>query len=218
MISTLHKYEEKSIELLKDGGSQADRQSHTFDIMNLAAVTETSTIRTSIMRLKNPYTHLFYWVKGEMTDCLALQQAIGARLGQNITILTKLKSKALSALDELQKVQGGKTSFKTMFKSSKEKEQFSEKLKKNIVEAENSFEDWLKINACVDIHLAELIIPRFKQDKLENFGSILKQFSNHEIRNNNVAAEFWSKVHTRTQQHPQAHSATGVTTSDRLIK
>ena len=50
------------------------------------------------------------------------------------------------------------------------------------------------VNACIDIHLVENVIPKFTQDKLANFSHIVKELSNTEVKNNNMGADFWSKV------------------------
>ena len=51
-----------------------------------------------------------------------------------------------------------------------------------------------KINACVDIHLITNVIPTFHKEKLLNFTKIVQEMANAEVVNNNMGAEFWTKV------------------------
>ena len=75
---------------------------------------------------------MYYWVKGEINDVIALQQAITTRLLTNISSLTKIKNKINGFVLEREKISTGKKSLKTIFKSSKETETYSVTLQKGI--------------------------------------------------------------------------------------
>ena len=101
--------------------------------LNLANENEfVSNLQLSILKLANPYSNIYYWVKGEIIDCVALQQAINTRLGHNIQILNKIKGKVNACILEREKLSVGKKSLKTIFKSSKETETYLNTLQKNI--------------------------------------------------------------------------------------
>ena len=61
-------------------------------------------------------------------------------------------------------------------------------------------EDQICVNACVDYHLTMTVIPKFTQDKLTNFTNIVREVANVEVKNNNLGANFWSKVLTKASQ------------------
>ena len=122
------------------------------------------------------------------------------RLGQNIKVLNTIKSKVNTCILEREKLSIGKKSIKTIFKSTKETETYFNSLQKSIESNERMLEDQLKINACIDIHLVKNIVPKFTQDKLSNFTFIVRQVANNEVKNNNVGADFWSKVLTKASQ------------------
>lgn len=115
-----------------------------MNILHLANENEfVSNLQLSILRLQNPYQNVFYWVKGEIIDCLAMQQAISTRLGNNIQILNKTKGKMNGFILEREKLMVGKKSLKTLFKSTKETEAYATNLDKSIANSEASFEHWL---------------------------------------------------------------------------
>jgi len=67
----LQRYEDKSAQLYKDIIPSAD--SGGLPGVSLANDNEfLANLQQSIMKLQNPYTNVYYWVKGEINDCLAL--------------------------------------------------------------------------------------------------------------------------------------------------
>ena len=44
------------------------------------------------------------------------------------------------------------------------------------------------VNACIDYHLVDTIIPKFRAQKLKNFQNIVKEMAVSEVQNNNLAA------------------------------
>ena len=47
-------------------------------------------------------------------------------------------------------------------------------------------EDNIGLNACIDHHLIDNIIPKFRAQKLKNFQNIVKEMATAEINNNNL--------------------------------
>jgi hypothetical protein len=76
-------------------------------------------------KLKNPFHSMLYWVKGEVADIKSMNQALDTRvtLAQN---MQKTSQKKESTQRELDNVLGGKTSFKTLFKTTSEKTNYSQ--------------------------------------------------------------------------------------------
>jgi hypothetical protein len=38
------------------------------------------------------------------------------------------------------------------------------------------------------------VIPKFTEEKLSNFTNMVREVANAEVKNNNLGAQFWSKV------------------------
>lgn len=125
MISVLQRYEDKSNQLYKDIVLPTDAAASGASLLEADLL---SNLQLSILKLQNPYVNIFYWVKGEINDVVALQQCIAARLGPNASAINKLKSKIASCLGDFDKIQAGKKSLKTMFKSTKETENYAQKM------------------------------------------------------------------------------------------
>lgn len=72
-------------------------------------------------------------------------------------------------------------SLKTMFKGTKEKDSYIQNLNTNIDQQETWLEEHIGLNACVDWHLLEHVIPQFHAQKLINFTNIVKEMANVEV-------------------------------------
>ena len=48
----------------------------------------------------------------------------------------------------------------------------------------------------LEVHLAEDVIPQFKDGKIEVYYGILKQFGSEEIQNAHASATFWTSLMT----------------------
>ena len=64
-------------------------------------------------------------------------------------------------MNELDKIQGGKKSLKTIFKSNKETENYGQTLQKNIDNQISQYNLQMDLNACIDYHLIQQILPGF---------------------------------------------------------
>ena len=73
--------------------------------------------------LQNPFTSIFYWVKGQVDDIKAMRDGLVSR--DNILhVIQKIKTKKSNVQKELNKTIKGRTTLKTFFKSSNEKASF----------------------------------------------------------------------------------------------
>ena len=70
MVSVLQRYEDKSNQLYKDIILSSENAVMGASLLDDDFV---SNIQMSILKLSNPYTNIFYWVKGEINDVIALQ-------------------------------------------------------------------------------------------------------------------------------------------------
>ena len=74
--------------------------------------------------LQNPFTSIFYWVKGQVSDVKAMRDALVSR--ENIlAVIQKIRTKKASVQKELDNSQGGRTTLKNFFKSTAEKQTYN---------------------------------------------------------------------------------------------
>jgi hypothetical protein len=101
--------------------------------------------------------------------------------------LVKKKATTQSNLDNLN---AGKTTMGTLFKNSGDAGTLA-----NTVEAtEREIVQMSQLKDLVTIYLGEKIIPTFKREKLELYGSVTQQFHVLEINNASQVANFWSSL------------------------
>lgn len=75
-------------------------------------------------QLRNPFSSVFYWIKGQVTDVKAMRDALSSR--ENIiSVIQKIRSKRSSVQRELENSMNGRTTLKTFFKSSNEKHSYN---------------------------------------------------------------------------------------------
>ena len=85
LISVLSRYEEKSMQFQKEFVT-SHSSGEKSDVSILKEEVDQTYVSASgsgswVDKLKNPYMNIFYWVKGEINDVIAFQQAIQYRLG-----------------------------------------------------------------------------------------------------------------------------------------
>lgn len=77
--------------------------------------------------LLNPFSSVFYWIKGQVTDVKAMRDALASR--ENIiAVIQKIKSKKGSVQREMENSMSGRTTLKTFFKSTNEKHSYNQQL------------------------------------------------------------------------------------------
>lgn len=103
-------------------------------------------------KLKNPFYNMLYWVKGEIADIKSMNQALETRVTL-LQTMVKTSTKRESTQKELDSLQGGKTSFKTFFKSTNEKQSYSISLQNQIDHANKSYNCYLQVLAIVNWYL-----------------------------------------------------------------
>jgi len=64
------------------------------------------------------------------------------------------------------------------------------------LQAEKDIEQYGKLISMVEVHLAENVIPSFKEGKIDGYYSILKDFGSAEISNAHASASFWTALMT----------------------
>ncbi|CAI2363823.1 unnamed protein product [Moneuplotes crassus] len=165
--------------------------------------TDNNTMRAQIEALSekidNPFIRFKYWVKEEIIDLHALLQAIGQKNSLE-SKRHKLQNKIKNANSELEKLNAGKKTFKTLFKSQSGKASTITSLTTFIAQAEKDIEIYEKLIKIVTVHLFEKVIPEFKAKKVKGYVSSLKEFSDSESKNSNELYRCWSSVLQQIQQ------------------
>ena len=108
----LTEYEENNL------GFYTERDPSKLIISNSDSGTNFSeSMRHTIESLRNPFTDLYHWVKGEMYDLAAFTAALTERKSV-ATAVDSLKKKIISAKNDIEAVSQGKKTMGTMFKNA----------------------------------------------------------------------------------------------------
>jgi hypothetical protein len=150
-------------------------------------------------KVTNPYIRFKYWVKEEIIDLHALLEAIGHKNSLE-SRKSKLENKIKASNSELEKLNSGKTTFKTLFKSQSGKASSITNLTTFIAQAEKDVEVYEKLIKVVTVYLHERVIPEFKERKVKGYVSSLKDFSDSESKNSNELYQCWSSVLAQIQK------------------
>lgn len=165
--------------------------------------TDNNTMRAQIealaQKVDNPFIRFKYWVKEEIIDLHALLQAVGQKNGLEGR-RHKLEGKIKSANNELEKLNAGKKTFKTLFKSQSGKASTITNLTTFIAQAEKDIEIYDKLIKVVTVYLAEKVIPQFKSQKVRGYVASLKDFSDSESKNSNELYKCWTSVLEQIQK------------------
>lgn len=138
---------------------------------------------------KNSFDQMYHWCKGEIYDIKAIVIAIAAK--ENFEkMLKKTETKKANTQADLENVNMGKKTIRTIFKDEKD----SSTLQNKIEVAEQELENLESLLSVLNIYLGERIIPQFKRDKLKIYHKLMQQFTVIEINNAHQTASFWSNV------------------------
>ena len=146
-------------------------------------------IRQTIESLRNPFTDLYHWVKGEMYDLAAFTHALNERDSVKAAIHS-LKKKMISAKADIENVTQGKKSIGTLFKNAND----VGKMQNTLESYERDLVAQEKLLDVLSLYLGQSILPQFKEEKLSLYSRIVQQFHVVEIGNGHQLASFWTKV------------------------
>jgi hypothetical protein len=142
--------------------------------------------------IKNPFKHIRNWIKGEIMELNAVLECIMRKEG-----VESSKSKAISKVkdnkDTVDKMSTGKFTFKGMFKSSTGKATETQAILQSISQTEKDILNYEIIKNYLIVYLAEIAIPAFKHQKVQNYVVAMNLFCNQEISNARVQGDCWSE-------------------------
>ena len=127
---------------------------------------------------KNSFDQMYHWCKGEIYDIKAVVNAIAAKDSYE-KMLKKTETKKANTEADLDNVNAGKKTIRTIFKDEKDQG----KLQTNIEIAAKEMDNLETLISIITIYLGEKIIPTFKKEKLKIYHKLMQQFTVIEINN-----------------------------------
>ena len=126
---------------------------------------ESANLKESMLHtlenLRNPFTDLYHWVKGELYDLSAMKIVLVER--QKIaTRMRELQKKKDSIQNDINTINAGKKSISTAFKNQNDVGEMTSKVEL----AESELETTKKLYELVSCYLGKQVLPEFKKDKL----------------------------------------------------
>jgi len=150
-------------------------------------------------KVSNPFIRFKYWVKEEIIDLHSLLQAVGQKNSLE-SKKHKLEVKIKNANAELEKLNAGKKTLKTIFKSQSGKASTITTLTTFVAQAEKDVDTYEKLIKIVTVNLYEKVLSEFKTKKVKGYVSRLKDFSDSESKNSNELYRCWSSVLEQIQK------------------
>jgi hypothetical protein len=144
-------------------------------------------------KVSNPFIRFKFWVKEEIIDLNSLIEAIGHKNSLE-SRKSKLETKIKNTNSELEKLNAGKKTLKTIFKSQNGKANTITSLTTFIAQAEKDVEILKKLIKVLTVYLYIKVIPEFKEKKVKGYVAGLKDFSDSESKNSNELYQCWSSV------------------------
>lgn len=143
----------------------------------------------TIENLRNPFTDLYHWVKGESYDIEAYLNALKVRdaLAKK---LDELKKKNVNTQKDIQNLNAGKKTMTTLFKSESDVGGLTNK----IANREGDIDYSQRLLDVLTIYLGGTLLDEFKREKLALYSRIIQQFHVVEISNSHQQASFWSQM------------------------
>lgn len=150
-------------------------------------------LQQSTAGARSPFREAAVWIRGEMLDIQGMQNAFKTadtvvRRGQ------ETESRRRSEIEELEKMQLGKTTLKSFFKSKEGKDQEIKALTKSIATGAFFVEEYRKLAEFVTVYQAQAAIPQFKRDKVRQYERMLLAMSAQSICNAHLQAQLSTQI------------------------
>ena len=149
----------------------------------------TESLKHTVENLRNPFTDLYHWLKGEIYDLAAFTAALNElkAVGAGVDSVTK---KIATSKTSVESITAGKKTMNTLFKGAGD----IHKIQNDLERYERDLEAQTKLYDLLRIYLGRRVLPSFKNDKMRLYSRILQQFHVVEINNSHQLASFWSTV------------------------
>lgn len=184
VMQSLLKYEDNNVEYYAD----SDVQKRVLTHPEAGEVKE--RVDTTYKGLKNPFKEAYLLLKGELLDLKGMSDALQGR-EQVVKSQSATESKKRSDMQEVEKLSQGKTTLKSIFKSSKSKENDIVSLQAAIEVATKDIQDYRKLINFLTIYHGQVAIQKFKKEKAQQYLRLMHNMSVKEISNSHQQATFW---------------------------
>ena len=141
----------------------------------------------------NPYKTMRLWIKWEMMDIQAINDAVEMRSQIEQLKLSKIKKRE-NHQKELEQLNQGKSSLKTFFSSKEGKVNRITELTHKISNGEkeiDSLDLFLKI---IVLQINQAAIPYFKRDKVAIYNDLLNVYSQQHINNAQSTTDVYNLI------------------------
>ena len=147
------------------------------------------SLKHTVENLRNPFTDLYHWLKGEIYDLAAFTTSLAEvkTIAANVLSLEKKIEQSKAAIEN---IQAGKKTMNTLFKGAGD----VHKIQNDLERYERDLEAQRKLYDIMRLYLGRKVLPSFKADKMRLYSRILQQFHVVEINNSHQLASFWAQV------------------------
>lgn len=118
--------------------------------------------------MRNPFTHIRNWVKGEIMDYLAILECIQRKVG-----VEAAKNKAIVKLRDnkevVDKMSHGRFTMKGLFRSQTAKANETQTILQTISQTEQDIKNYEVIKNFLIVYLNDIAIPAFKYQKMSHY-------------------------------------------------
>lgn len=175
------KFEEESVDYFTDGDVGQRILTHP------SAGELKPKVQDTLTKFKNPFNSVHIWIKGEVLDLRSMLDAMSGREQIMIKSIACEKKRKENNI-ELEKLQLGKRTMKSLFKSKTSTEKTMLNLQADIETAGNDLEDYRKLINFITLFHGTVMIDKFKRTKIEQYEKVLNQTSMRSISNAHLSA------------------------------
>lgn len=183
MSAELTKYEETNLAYYVDNNVQ------NLIMNNTEGNNLTESLKHTVENLRNPFTDLYHWLKGEIYDMSAFSFSLNEVKNIQASVLSVTK-KIEASKSAIESIQAGKKTMNTLFKGAGD----VHKIQNDLERYERDLEAQTKLYDIMRVYLGRKVLPSFKNDKMRLYSRILQQFHVVEINNSHQLASFWAQV------------------------
>ena len=152
--------------------------------------------------VKNPFKVMKLWLKWETLDISAMLEAIQTKSDLEGKRYSIVQSKAKKQKD-LEKLQSGKSSMKTMFRSQSAIVNSITILTRDITNAEKEIECYDAYLKTLAIQINHAAIPYFKKDKVGLYNDLVNTYAESYINNSQLISQSFARIMELNQMASQ---------------
>ena len=158
----LAKYEDENLHFY------VNQQTDQLVLINQDHQNLIESFKHTVDNLRNPFTDLYHWIKGEIYDMSAFNAALG-ELKAQAEAVTALKKKIAQGKTDMENIQAGKKTMSTMFKGTGDVHTIANQIERN----ERDLEAQTKLHFLMLNYLSQRVLPKFKSEKLHLYSRII---------------------------------------------